>query len=253
MNYGALTDIRNSCDNAFIEQVELLSDSLIIKNWQKTMAILDDLVPTCLNNNYSRFIKSSLIKQINQQIYRELKHAKRVSLYAKQLAKALACSKYEIYEIEQAGFLHDMGKLIIDHRILYKDDVLSQQEWKIIQNHPRFGCELLSWSTHFNHLIPMVEQHHEWWDGSGYPKGLKGTEILYASRILSIVDAYDAMTCNRSYQRRMESDAAIKEIKQCAGSQFDPEIAHVFTKNVLSHYNCAMFKNLQVISRIQSI
>jgi Response regulator containing a CheY-like receiver domain and an HD-GYP domain len=247
MNYGRLIDFNDSNDD-FIEQIRMLSSALLRKDWKKAMKILDNVVPDYLDNNYTRF-KTSLIKEINPQIYREFKHAKRVSLYARQLAEALTLSSLEVYEIEQGGFLHDLGKLIIDHRILYKDDQLSQWEWKIIQNHPRFGCELLSWSAHFKHLMPIVEQHHERFDGSGYPKGLKGDEILYASRILSVVDAYDAMTCNRSYQRRMESSAAIAEIKRCAGSQFDPEIVFIFIESVLADYNCSMFKNHQVITK----
>lgn len=245
MNYDILTEIRNSND-LFIEWIGLLSNSLHRKDWGKSMKILDNLVPDCLDNNYS-YLKSELIKKINPQIYREFKHAKRVSLYAMKLAKSLTLSKLDINEVEQGGFLHDLGKLIIDQRILYKDDILSQHEWKIIHNHPRFGCELLSWSEHFKQLRPIIEQHHEHYDGSGYPKGLKGDEILYASRILSVVDAYDAMTCNRSYQRRIGSDAAIEEIKRCSGSQFDPEIAFVFIESVLKNYNCSMFENHQAV------
>lgn len=246
MDYGALKEAEVIVTDKFVLQVASLSEMLLLKNWDKTMLILDDLISICIDENYSAF-KSLAIKQISPQIYREFKHAKRVSFYAKQLASALSCSLYEINNIEQSGFTHDLGKLIIDHRILYKEDVLNHLEWKIIKKHPQFGCELLSLSQNFRHLIPIVEQHHEWWNGNGYPNGLKGNEILFSARVLSIVDAYDAMTCNRSYQKRMDSDAAVAEIERCAGSQFDPEIVAIFAEKFIKKNDCSIFKNVQLI------
>lgn len=246
MDYGALKEVEVIEKYNFVQQITSLSEVLLAKNWYKTMLIMDDLIPFCIDDSYSVF-KSLAIKNINPQIYRELKHAKRVSYYAKQLAQAFSCSLYEIHNIELSGFVHDLGKLIIDHRILYKEDILSKQEWKMIQKHPQFGCELLSLSMHYRHLIPAVEQHHEWWNGNGYPNGLKGKEILFTARVLSVVDAYDAMTCNRSYQKRMESDAAVAEIKRCSGSQFDPEIVAIFCKKVIKKHDCSIFKNVQLI------
>lgn len=246
MDFGVLKELEVIEKNNFLQQITSLSETLFLKNWYKTMLILDDLIPVCIDEKYSTF-KSLRTKQINHQIHREFKHAKRVSYYAKQLAIALSCSLYDIHKIEQSGFVHDLGKLIIDRRILYKEDELSQHEWTIIKKHPQLGCELLSLSMHYQHLIPIVEQHHEWWNGNGYPNGLKGEEILFSSRVISVVDAYDAMTCNRSYQKRMESDDAVAEIKRCAGSQFDPEIAAIFTEKVVNKQDCSIFKNIQLI------
>lgn len=248
MDYGALKEVEVIEKYNFIHQITSLSEMLRLKDWHKAMLILDNLIPICIDENYPVF-KLLATKQINPQIYREFKHAKRVSFYAKQLALALSCSLYDVHRIEQSGFVHDLGKLIIDHRILYKEYKLSQHEWKIIKKHPQFGCELLSLSKHYRHLIPTVEQHHEWWNGNGYPNGLKGEEILFSSRVISVVDAYDAMTCNRSYQKRMESDAAVAEIKRCAGSQFDPEIVAIFSEKVIKKQDCSIFKNVQLISR----
>ena len=226
MEYAILKELEMIEKKCFVHQITSLNNVLLMKNWHKTISILDDLIPVCIDQRYSVF-KSLIAKQINLQIYQEFKHAKRVSFYAKQLAQALSCSLCDIHIIEQGGFVHDFGKLLIEPQLLYKKDPLSDIEWKIIQKHPQFGCELLSLSKHFHHLIPVVEQHHEWWNGNGYPNGLKGDEILLPSRILSVVDAYDAMTCNRTYQKRIGSDAAAEEIKQFAGSQFDLSLIHI--------------------------
>lgn len=246
MDYGVLKEVEVIDEYDFIHQIASLSEALLRKNWHRSMSILDDFIPVCIDENYQVF-KSMASKHINHQIYREFKHAKRVSYYAKQLAVALSCSCYDTQKIEQSGFVHDLGKLIINHRILYKEDTLSDHEWKIIKKHPQFGSELLSLSMHYQHLIPTVAQHHEWWNGDGYPNGLKGEEILFSARVLSVVDAYDAMTCNRSYQKRIDSDAAVAEIMRCVGSQFDPEIAAIFIEKVVKKEDCSIFKNIQII------
>jgi len=236
----ALEDLKVTNIDHCINVFSLLSEALFLKNWQSAMLMLDHLIPYCIDNSYTTF-KSLKTKEINLQIYREFKHAKRVSFYAAKLAQALTCSPSDICDIERAAFVHDIGKFIIDRRILYKEDALTDFEWMFIQKHPQFGCELLSLSKRYCHLAPIVMQHHERWDGNGYPRQIKGNMILFPARILSIVDAYDAMTCNRSYQRRMSSEAAATEIKRCAGAQFDPKIVPVFTDTVLSNFNCSLF------------
>lgn len=211
-----------------------LADDLNLNNFKAAMSILDQLIPICIKLDFNR-LRSPEIKSINRKLYRELKHAKRVSIHARELAKSLACTQEAIKDIELGGFVHDIGKLVIDELVLYKKDRLSPQEWKTIQAHALSGGELLSFSKQFSCFIPIAEQHHERWDGTGYPKGIKGSRIHFYARLISIVDAFDAMTCNRSYNKCIPQLLAIEEIARCSETQFDPYMAEVFINQISTH------------------
>ena len=105
---------------------------------------------------------------------------------------------------------------------------LTDDEYSEIKNHPKIGAQILSNATLFEKAIPIVKHHHERWNGTGYPMGLKGEEIPLLSRIIALVDSHDVMTHNRPYHRAMSHEAAIVEIKRCAGKEFDPYISEVF-------------------------
>ena len=130
--------------------------------------------------------------------------------------------------------LHDIGKLGC-HANLNKPGKLTAEEYEIFKLHPTFGREILEPITFLQPLIPGVHLHHERWDGAGYPLGLKGEEIPKIARILSIADAYDAMTSNRAYRRSMEHAVAVSELRRCAGSQFDPGLVEAFLKGIERH------------------
>lgn len=132
-----------------------------------------------------------------------------------------------------AGLIHDIGKIGIDEKILNKPGSLSVDERKDIERHPEIGWRLLSSTNEFSELARFVLSHHEKWDGSGYPHGIKGKEIPLESRIISVADAYDAMTSERSYRKGMCKEQAIKELMKCSGTQFDSEIVDVFVNQVL--------------------
>lgn len=155
-------------------------------------------------------------------------HSDRVTVYARITAEELGESKDRVALITQAGMLHDIGKLGC-HANLNKPGKLTDEEYEIFKLHPTFGKEILEPITFLQPLIPGVHLHHERWDGRGYPLSLKGEEIPMMARILSVADAYDAMTSSRAYRRALEHSVALAEILRCSGTQFDPAVVEAFT------------------------
>ena len=127
-----------------------------------------------------------------------------------------------------AGMLHDIGKIATDKRVLNKRGALDQAEWREIQRHPEVGYNILSAVNDYAPLAEYVLAHHERWDGSGYPNGLRGAAIPRVARVIAIADAYDAMTSDRPYRQGMSHEDALLEIQRCSGTQFDPDIVRVF-------------------------
>ncbi|MFW6262863.1 MAG: HD-GYP domain-containing protein, partial [Thermotogota bacterium] len=129
-----------------------------------------------------------------------------------------------------AGLVHDLGKILIPDAILNKTTKLTQDEFEVIKQHPVWGYETLKNSDRLKNIAELVLHHHERWDGNGYPYRLRGKEIPEISRIITIVDAWDAMSSKRSYREPLDFKAALNEIKNNAGKQFDPVFAGVFIK-----------------------
>lgn len=181
--------------------------------------------------------RNAVIKSILNTLHlknpREDAHSKRVSIICEEIGKAYNLSDDEIRELRIAGELHDIGKIAIDEVILSKSDKLSEAEWSQIKHHPETGYRLLATSGEYYSIAEYVLAHHERWDGMGYPKGLKGDAIHWKARIITIADAYDAMTCDRPYRKALSKELAVEEIKRNAGIQFDPDIAKVFIEKIL--------------------
>ena len=181
--------------------------------------------------------RSAVIKSIINTLHlkspREEAHSKRVSLICEDIGIAYHLGDDEIKELRIAGELHDIGKIAIDEGILNKPSKLSEAEWVQIQHHPETGYRLLGTSSEYYNIAEYVLAHHERWDGSGYPKGLKGEAIHWKARIISLADAYDAMTCERPYRKALSEEQAVAEIKKNAGTQFDPDIARAFVEKIL--------------------
>lgn len=163
-------------------------------------------------------------------------HSKRVARYSSHIAKAMGCSKDEQDIVYQSGLLHDIGKLLTPESILLKPRKFNRTEYTIIKNHSADGEKMLSFISAFKSYMPLVRHHHEYFDGTGYPDGLKGEAIPFLSRIISISDAFDAMTTNRIYKPRKSVANAIKELHKCRGTQFDPLIVGIATQEVFSAY-----------------
>ena len=134
----------------------------------------------------------------------------------------------EIQYAYWTGLVHDIGKLIIPRVTLNKQEEITEEEYSLIKKHPLWAYESLSQSKRLNEIAEFVLYHHEKWDGSGYPEGLKGEEIPLISRIISVADAYSAMTSDRAYRDALSRDDALKELRKNSGKQFDPEIVDIF-------------------------
>ncbi len=158
------------------------------------------------------------------------KHSERMAEMSRMIAKALNLSEKEMDELELLSALHDIGKVGINDTILKKKGPLTKEEWIEMKKHPVIGYRIAMSTSELKSIAAYILSHHERWDGTGYPEGLKGEEIPLISRILSVIDAYDAMTNNRVYRDAITKEEALTEIGKNAGIQFDPYIVEVFIK-----------------------
>ena len=171
---------------------------------------------------------SSIEKMVYEKSYETEEHANRLSDLSKVIGRAVGLSEFEMEELSLLSVLHDIGKIGIPDQILLKNGPLTGEEWEIMRKHSEKGYNLAKETPELQNIADAILHHHERWDGSGYPAGLSGDKIPKLSRILTIIDTYDVITHSRSYKLAQSSDDALKEIQNCAGSQFDPEMTKVF-------------------------
>jgi len=184
-----------------------------------------------LNRNSSHGnLLTSIMATLYERSQETQEHAKRLARISKTIAARLGLEQKSIDEIELFAMLHDIGKVGIDDKILKKPGELTPSEWEDMKKHPEIGYRIAKSSPHLEKIAEYILTHHENWDGTGYPNGLKGIEIPLFSRILAIADAYDAMTEDRIYRKAVKPQDAIAEIALKSGSQFDPEITEIFMK-----------------------
>jgi len=151
-------------------------------------------------------------------------HCYQVSDLAAAIARELGMDQETVFAVSTAGMLHDVGKIAIPDLLLQKAGTLTANEWALIKQHPELGAQILEVSPYLHHLIPAVGHHHENWDGTGYPDGLKGENIPLAARIIRVTEAYWAMMTTRSYQAQRSTLSARSELLRCSGTHFDPDI-----------------------------
>ncbi|WP_462410801.1 bifunctional diguanylate cyclase/phosphohydrolase [Neobacillus sp. Marseille-QA0830] len=160
------------------------------------------------------------------------RHSKRVYQYAVEFSRILKLSEHERKTLILGALIHDIGKIEVPRDILNKKGKLDPEEWEMIKKHVTWGKEIISTNKKLEDLIPLVELHHERYDGNGYPYGLKEKSIPKLARILCVIDSFDAMTTERPYQRTKTFQEAFVELRQCSGKQFDPQFIEPFIKMI---------------------
>ncbi|MBP9975571.1 MAG: PAS domain S-box protein [Synergistaceae bacterium] len=183
-------------------------------------------------SSYSDII-SSIMTTVYEKSQETEKHAERLAELSTRTGRMLNLMEKDLGELQLLGMLHDIGKIGIDDKILNKPGKLTEEEWIVMKKHPEIGYRIARASHKLSRIADYILSHHERWDGMGYPRGLKGEDIPLLSRILSVADAYDAMTEDRIYRKALSKEEAIEEIRRNSGSQFDPIIANIFIESVL--------------------
>jgi len=183
-----------------------------------------------LRSTYMRTIRV-LAQIIDARDHYTHSHSENVKTISAAICEEIGLSVSEIEIVSEACELHDLGKIGVQDSVLSKTSSLTQEEWEHIKRHPQLGAQILEPLTFLNGVIDLVRQHHEHYDGSGYPEGRKGEDILLGARIIHLADAYEAMRSARSYRLEpLTKEEAVAEIKNNTGTQFDPNVVDAFFK-----------------------
>lgn len=225
--------------NGYIDLIKRADDALYKakftrKNQVEVFSSVYNMIVSNMKEEHFDLIASikTLISVINTKDKYTYGHVERVVRYVKMLADRLELSDKDKETLIYGAYIHDIGKINIPTYILNKKMPLTLDEWKLIKQHPNIGVEIINQIESLSGVAPLVRHHHERFDGAGYPDQLKGTEIPYLARILTIADCFDAMTFSRPYKSAMTKDEAIIELKKCSDTQFDPEMTEVFIEIV---------------------
>lgn len=199
--------------------------------------VLDSNILNTSNETvFYKFEDVEKFRNLNKDSYTR-GHCDRVSAYSVLIGKYLGLPESQLNLLRVGGLFHDIGKSEIPNNILFKNDKLTDDEYSKMKAHSSIGADILSNSIIFKNLIPIVEHHHERYDGNGYPSKLSGENIPYLARITSVSDTFDAMTSNRVYRDALPLDTVIAEIERCKGTQLDPHIADVFLDILHNHFD----------------
>jgi len=206
----------SDCETATIEELLKMADKLMYRE----------------KLHHQQSEKSKIIdiltKMLEARDFITEGHGDRMQELCGKLAEAMGMSKNDIEDMHLFAQFHDIGKVGIPDRILFKPGKLNEEEKDEMKRHTEIGYRIAESSPVLAHISDWILKHHEWWGGNGYPFKLRGEEIPLQSRILAIVDAYDAMTNNRPYRKALTEETAIQEVKRGSGTQFEPKIVEVF-------------------------
>lgn len=178
-------------------------------------------------------LMSSLQNAMEEKDYYTAGHTTRVTEYAVLLGKTMALPEEELTVLRRSAQFHDIGKLVIDLSCIQKPGKLTDEEWLLIKKHPSVGANIIEPLGFMEREPFIIRHHHERMDGKGYPDGLSGDDLDPLTRILIVVDSYDAMTSRRNYRRNLSMEEAIEELYRCSGSQFDMETVDCFAKTIV--------------------
>jgi len=229
--------IKRECSELYIQKIPT---GLAIGIAAKTESDQDieDIILEAEGNMYKNKVSgkqgsaSSVIAALEQALYEKsnetMEHTQRLKELSTNLGKKFKLHPHQLDELSLLASLHDIGKVAISETILLKEGALSENEWEIIKRHPETGFNIAQSSPQIAHIAKSILFCHEKWDGSGYPTGLSKEEIPLLSRIIAVADAYDVMTSKRSYKTAMSKEDAVKELKRCAGTQFDQVLVEKF-------------------------
>ncbi len=171
---------------------------------------------------------NGFMKTLSEKSFETEAHVQNMQKVATKIGEKLGLPKTELIRLKLLIMLHDIGKINIPGEILTKEGSLSPEEWKLVKQHPETGYRIAHAAEEFTHVAEDILAHHECWDGTGYPNGLKEEEIPLLARITAVADAYEVMTNGRPYKKPMTKEEIVKELKRCAGKQFDPELVEIF-------------------------
>jgi len=176
---------------------------------------------------------SSMQNAMEEKDYYTAGHTMRVTEYAVLLGKAMDIDEENQLVLRRAAQFHDIGKLVIDLSCIQKPGKLTEDEWKLIRKHPSVGANIVKPLKFMEREQFIIRHHHERMDGKGYPAGIQGEQLDQLTKILIVVDSYDAMTSKRNYRKNLNMDEALQELHVCSGTQFDKETVEVFSKTIV--------------------
>ena len=212
-----------------IDQLIVLVEKILSDQF---MLLLKEKERLELEQKYMLASMTSLIQALEARDPCTRGHSENVARMVKDMAKSINADISELENLEIAAKLHDIGKIGIPDNVLLKPGKLTDEEYKIIKQHPSIGAEIIKPVSSFANAIPVVLNHHERFDGKGYPEGLKGSKIPFWARLTSVVDVYDALTSNRAYRVAMPRDKALQIIEDSKGTQLCPESVDLFFKYI---------------------
>jgi len=178
-------------------------------------------------------LMSSLQNAMEEKDYYTAGHTMRVTEYALMLGKAMGLAENELLVLRRASQFHDIGKLVIDLSCIQKPGKLTEEEWVLIRKHPSVGANIIQPLGFMEREQFIIRHHHERMDGRGYPDGLTGDQLDDLTKILIVVDSYDAMTSKRNYRKNMTMEEAVEELYRCSGTQFSFDIVEYFARNIV--------------------